>query len=64
MYLKDEALWERFHTLSQIANLKGEKLEEVKRVVFEALKEDNVERNEVGEVAVHGRTHLAWTSRI
>lgn len=64
VYLKDEALWERVHSLSQIANLRGGKLHEVKSAVFEALKEDNVERNDAGEVAVHGRTHLAWTSRI
>ncbi|CAG8955312.1 hypothetical protein HYFRA_00011294 [Hymenoscyphus fraxineus] len=64
VYLKDEDLWARFHSLSQVANLKGEKLDEVKKVFFESLKEDGVERNEAGEVTVHGRTHLAWTSRI
>ncbi|RDL34610.1 Uncharacterized protein BP5553_07738 [Venustampulla echinocandica] len=64
VYLTDEAIWSRYSTLSQITNLKGARLEEVRRKVFEALKADDVERNAAGEVAVHGRTHLAWTSRV
>jgi hypothetical protein len=36
----------------------------VRKRVFEALKGDDVERNDKGEAAVHGVTYLAWTSRI
>lgn len=64
VHLTDEAIWSRYHTLSQIAVLKGEKLKEVKQQVFEALKGEDVERNSDGEIALHGRTHLAWTSRV
>lgn len=63
-WLNDEGVWARFATLSQIAILKGEKLESVKRTVFEALKNDDVERNEKGEVEVHVQTYFAWTSRV
>ncbi|KAG9236887.1 methyltransferase [Amylocarpus encephaloides] len=64
VYLSDEAIWDRYRSLSMIANAKGERLEEVKKEVFEALKGDEVERNSAGEVTLHGRTHLVWTSRV
>jgi hypothetical protein len=64
VWLTDEAIWSRYTTLSQIANLKEDRKEEVRKQVFEALKEAGVERNAQGEVAVHGVTYLAWTSRI
>jgi hypothetical protein len=64
VYLTEEAIWSRFHTHSQIAVLEGEQLEGVKKQVFDALKEEGVERNAAGQVALHGRTHLVWTSRI
>lgn len=64
VWLTEEALWNRMTTLSNIANLQGEKREEVKRAVFDALKGDDVERNENGELAVHGTTYFAWISRI
>lgn len=66
VWLSDEAVWDRFSTLSQIANTEGdgEKFEDIKKQVFEALKVDGTERNDAGEVAVHGRTYLAWTSRV
>lgn len=64
MWLRDEAIWDRFATLSQIANLDDGKKEEVRKRVFETLKGDDVERNDKGEVAVHGVTYLAWTSRV
>ncbi|KAH8676773.1 hypothetical protein BGZ60DRAFT_468651 [Tricladium varicosporioides] len=65
VWLGDEAVWDRFSTLSQIANTKenGDKFEEIKREVFKALKGEGVERNERGEVEVHGRTYFTWTSR-
>lgn len=65
IYLSDEAIWDRYSTLSQIANLNGsDRFEEVRKEVFDALKEEGVERNAAGEVAVHGRTFMAWTSRV
>ncbi|TAQ89020.1 hypothetical protein B7494_g2665 [Chlorociboria aeruginascens] len=64
VYLSDEQVWDRFNTLSQIAVLEGEVREGVKREAMEALKNESTIRNQKGEVAVHGVTHLAWTSRI
>jgi hypothetical protein len=62
--LTEEGVWERYLTLSQIAVLKGAEREKVKRTVFQALKGDDVERNERGQVALHGVTYFAWTSRV
>jgi hypothetical protein len=61
VWLSADALWSRYNTLSQIANLDVEK--KVREEVFEALKEEDVERNARGDVAVHGVTYLVWTSR-
>lgn len=57
-------MWERYLTLSQIANLKEPKLSEVKQKVFDALKKSDVERNDKGEVAVHGVTYVGWASKV
>lgn len=64
VWLSGEALWSRFTTLSQIANLNDERKEKVRQEVLQALKEDGTELNEKGEVALHGVTYLAWTSRV
>lgn len=64
VWLSKDALWSRLQTLSHIAVLKGDELENAKKVVEDALKEDDVERNEKGEVAVHGVTYYAWTDRL
>jgi len=64
VWLSDEGVWDRYSTLSQIAVLQGERREQVKRGLFQAIKGEDVERNEKGEVAVHGITHIVWTSRI
>lgn len=63
VWLSDENIWARFSTLSQIANLTEEKREGFRKEVLEELKEHG-ERNEKGEVALHGSTFLAWTSRV
>jgi hypothetical protein len=63
-WLNDDAIWARYTTYSQIANLRGEERESVKRRVYEALRGAEVERNEKGEVEVHSRTYVGWTSRI
>jgi len=64
VWLDDEAIWKRYSTLSQIANLDAERKESVRKEVLGALEQEGVERNEKGEVELHGRTHLAWTSRV
>jgi hypothetical protein len=64
VWLTEEGVWSRYSTLSQIANLEAERKEEVRESVFDALKGDDVERNDKGEIAVHGVTYLAWTSRV
>jgi len=63
-WLDDEAVWARFATLSQVAVLEGERRESIKNAVLNALKTEGVERNEKGQVEVHGQTYLCWTSRV
>lgn len=64
VWLSDEALWARINTLSQVAVLEGEQKREGERVFREALTGEDVERNDKGEVALHGVTFLAWTDRV
>jgi hypothetical protein len=64
VWLSDEGVWLRFSTLSQITNQEGEKREQIRQRVLKALKDPSTERNENGDVAVHGVTYLAWTSRV
>jgi hypothetical protein len=63
-WLDDEEVWDRYATLSQIANLEPVEREEVREMVLHALKEDDTVRNEKGQVAVKGVTYWAWTTRI
>lgn len=79
-WLEVEAIWERFHTLSQFAVLGGERLEVIclihcfksrltlskatKREVFDALSGPDVEKRKDGKVALHGQTLAAWTTAI
>jgi hypothetical protein len=64
VWLSEEALWARMSTLSQVAVLKGEEKEAGIRTFKEALASEDVERNEKGEIALHGVTYMAWTDRI
>ncbi|KAH6682320.1 methyltransferase [Plectosphaerella plurivora] len=64
VWLTPEALWKRLATLSQVAMLKGEALDKFKARFDEILGEPSVERNEKGEVAVHGKTYFAWSSSV
>ncbi|KAI5202183.1 hypothetical protein AUEXF2481DRAFT_430641 [Aureobasidium subglaciale EXF-2481] len=64
VWLFEDALWERLSTLSQIAVLQGEERAKVKKVFEEALKGEDVERNEKGEVKLHGMTVAVWTTKI
>ena len=63
-WLTEDALWSRFNTLSQIAVLKGEEREAAVRTFKEALQGDDVEKNDKGEIAVHGVTYFIWTDRM
>ncbi|KAI1112498.1 S-adenosyl-L-methionine-dependent methyltransferase [Nemania sp. NC0429] len=63
-WLSEEALWARINTLSQIAVLVGEGREAAVKVFKDTLQGDDVERNQKGEIAVHGVTYFAWTDRI
>ncbi|KAJ9157748.1 S-adenosyl-L-methionine-dependent methyltransferase [Pleurostoma richardsiae] len=64
VWLSEDALWARFNTLSQVAVLKGEERAAAERTFREAMAMEDVERNERGEVAVHGVTFFAWTERL
>ncbi|KAI0842307.1 S-adenosyl-L-methionine-dependent methyltransferase [Hypoxylon sp. FL0890] len=64
VWLSEEALSLRLNTLSQIALLKGDKREAYLKLLKEILQGDDVERNENGEIAVHGITYFIWTDRI
>jgi hypothetical protein len=64
VWLGEEALWARIATLSQVAVLEGAERERAAEVFREALGEGDVERNDKGEVALHGATFFAWTTRI
>lgn len=57
-------MWSRINTLSQIAVLAGQDRENAIKIFKEALNGDDVERNERGEIAVHGVTYFAWTDRL
>ncbi|CZT09742.1 hypothetical protein WAI453_007001 [Rhynchosporium graminicola] len=63
VWLSDENVWARYCTLSQVANVSEEKKEAFRKELFAAMKEHG-ERNEKGEVALHGKTFLFWTSRV
>ncbi|KAI0008865.1 S-adenosyl-L-methionine-dependent methyltransferase [Xylariaceae sp. FL0662B] len=64
VWLSEEALWSRFNTLSHIAMLKGEKRDAAIGIFREAIHGDDVERNERGEILVHGITYFIWTDRL
>ncbi|CZR50732.1 uncharacterized protein PAC_00606 [Phialocephala subalpina] len=64
VWMSEEAIWGRYTTLSQIANLDENEREEVRKKVFTVLNEGDTERNDKGEIALHGVTYLCWTSRI
>ncbi|KAI0100396.1 S-adenosyl-L-methionine-dependent methyltransferase [Nemania sp. FL0031] len=64
MWLSEEALWARINTLSQIAVLKGEEREAAIKMYKDILQGDDVNRNEKGQIEVHGVTYFAWTDRI
>ncbi|KAK0737690.1 S-adenosyl-L-methionine-dependent methyltransferase [Apiosordaria backusii] len=63
VWLTGEALWSRINTLSQVAVLEGPDREAAVKVFKEALQSPDVERNESGEIALHGVTYFVWTKK-
>lgn len=64
VWLTEDALWARINTLSQVAVLNGDQKDAAYRTFKEALQSPDVERNEKGEIALHGVTFFAWTDKI
>lgn len=82
IWLSRDAIWERYHTLSQISNLEAEQRavinlkipdrvvnadheqQDTKTKVIEATEKSDAERNEKGELALHGRTVFCWTNAV
>ncbi|GKT89721.1 methyltransferase protein [Colletotrichum tofieldiae] len=64
VWLTPEAVWNRLRTLSQVAVLKGDAARAFKERFDAILAGESVERNDKGEVALHGVTYFAWTSRL
>ncbi|KZL88203.1 methyltransferase protein [Colletotrichum incanum] len=64
VWLTPEAVWNRLRTLSQVAVLEGDAARSFKERFDAILAGESVERNEKGEVALHGVTYFAWTSRL
>ncbi|KAH0436816.1 hypothetical protein CcaCcLH18_04142 [Colletotrichum camelliae] len=64
VWLTPEAVWNRIRTLSQIAVLEGAAAKGFKDRFDEILAGETVEKNGKGEVALHGVTYFAWTSRL
>ena len=78
IWLSKEAFWDRYRTLSHIANLKGEQVEVSESSEFHGLKLnlrqttkkycfdilDGAPKNDNGEIAFHGNTFAYWTTAI
>ncbi|KAI0889723.1 S-adenosyl-L-methionine-dependent methyltransferase [Annulohypoxylon maeteangense] len=64
VWLSEEELSLRLNTLSQIAIFKGDERDAWNRLLKETLEGDDVERNEKGQIAVHGITFFTWTDRL
>lgn len=64
LWLKPDAIWSRVNTLSQVAILKGTARERFIAKFNKLMSDGDCERNDKGEVAVHGCVYYAWTSRL
>ncbi len=62
--LSKEDLWSRIRTLSQFAVLEGEELESVKKTFYDSLDSEGTLIDEAGQVTLHGKTVVFWTSKI
>ncbi|KJX94565.1 2-heptaprenyl-1 4-naphthoquinone methyltransferase like protein [Zymoseptoria brevis] len=59
-----EDAWKRFRTLGQISVIEGERLERAKKTFMDAINGGDVEKNENGDVIIHGNSYAYWTSKI
>ncbi|KAK0315875.1 hypothetical protein LTR01_001175 [Friedmanniomyces endolithicus] len=57
-------VWERYATISSIVVQGAGEREKTHKTVMDALNGPEVEVNDKGEVALHGRTFVVWTSKI
>lgn len=64
VWLPEDKVWDRLSTLSQIAILEGEERERVHKIFVDSVASEDTERNERGDLAIHGGTVAAWTSKI
>ncbi|KAF4124033.1 tRNA G46 methylase TrmB [Geosmithia morbida] len=64
IWLSHQALWERVQTLSHVALLRGADADDFKEKFDDLAKAGDGQRNDKGEVAIHGKTVLAWTTRL
>ncbi|GAB7345307.1 hypothetical protein MBLNU457_3664t2 [Dothideomycetes sp. NU457] len=64
VWLPEDKVWDRLSTLSQIAILEGEERERVHKIFVGSIASEDTERNEQGDLAIHGGTVAAWTSKI
>ncbi|KAK2812345.1 hypothetical protein FQN50_001344 [Emmonsiellopsis sp. PD_5] len=62
--LSKQAIWDRYCTLSHVANLQGEELKSIKKQVFDALENDKEATNSTGELALNGVTYFVWMEAI
>ncbi|KAL8843629.1 MAG: hypothetical protein Q9170_000133 [Blastenia crenularia] len=63
-WLRPEAIWDRFRSLSQITILEGEELASVEDKISAAMNAPDIEKNDKGELPLHRRVIYAWTSSI
>lgn len=64
LWLTPEAICNRINTLSQVSILKGVDREVFFAKLSKAINEGDGEWNSKGEIAIHGHTFYAWTSRL
>ena len=64
VWVTEETLRARVGTISIVTMLKGEDRKRWDETFTEILQGEDVERNASGEIAVHGKTHFAWTRAV
>lgn len=64
LWLTSETIWCRVNTLSQVAILEGDARKEFVAKFDKLMMDGDCERNDNGEVALHGAVHYAWAERL
>lgn len=64
IWLDREGVWDRVRTLSHVAMLQGEAREQFRAAFDRILAEGDGRWNEKKEIAMHGTTPFAWTTRL